>query len=103
MIWCIGYLARVGATNARFDFSPFLPALMEANRAKLPNYEDYAKHGLLMFGDLGTALLVMRLETDPGNRRPDLWADASTILTVRELMWGMPGSMTACGAARQGL
>src|SRR6516162_1647931 len=43
MIWRIDYLARVGATNPRFDFRPFLPALMEANRAKLPNYEDYAK------------------------------------------------------------
>ena len=77
---------------------------MEANRAKLPNYEDYAKHGSLLFGDLGTALLVMRL--DPTPAIADLIygrADANTILPVRELMWGMPGSMIACGAARQGL
>ena len=43
MIWRLDYLARVGATNARFDLRAFVPALMEANQAKLANYEDYAK------------------------------------------------------------
>jgi hypothetical protein len=97
VIWAIDYLGRVGATSARFDFWPFLPSLMEANRAELPGYQDYAAHGSLLFGDLGTALLAMRLE--PTSATADLIyarADANTTLPVRELMWGMPGSMIAC-------
>jgi len=97
MIWGIDYLGRVDATKARFDFRPILPRLMEANQAELPNYKDYAAHGSLLFGDLGTALLVMRL--DPTPAIADLIharADANTSLPVRELMWGTPGSMIAC-------
>ncbi len=97
LIWGIDYLGRVGATKARFDFRPVLPRLMEANRAELPKYKDYAAHGSLLFGDLGTALLVMRL--DPTPAIADLIytrADANTTLPVRELMWGTAGSMIAC-------
>jgi hypothetical protein len=97
MIWGIDYLGRVGATKARFDFRPVLPRLMEANRAELPNYGDYAAHGSLLFGDLGAALLVMRLEPSPAIA--DLIyarAEANAALPVRELMWGTPGSMIAC-------
>jgi len=97
MMWGIDYLARVGAIDARFDFRPVLARLMEANRAELPRYGDYAAHGSLLFGDLGTALLVMRL--DPAPAIADLIharADANTTLPVRELMWGLPGSMIAC-------
>ena len=53
--------------------------------------------GSLLLGDLGTALLVMRV--DPTPAIADLvyaHADANTTLPVRELMWGMPGSMVAC-------
>jgi hypothetical protein len=97
MIWGIDYLGRVGATKARFDFRPALPRLMDANRAELPDYGKYAEHGSLLFGDLGTALLVMRL--DPSPATADLIharADANTSLPLRELMWGTPGSMIAC-------
>jgi hypothetical protein len=97
VIWGIDYLGRVGATKARFDFRPVLPRLVEANRAELSKYQDYAAHGSLLFGDLGTALLVMRL--DPTSTIADVIytrADANTTLPVRELMWGMPGSMIAC-------
>ena len=97
MMWGLEYLRRVGATNAQFDFRPVLPRLMEANSAELPGYKDYAAHGSLLFGDLGTALLVMRL--DPTPAIADLIytrANANTTLPVRELMWGMPGSMIAC-------
>jgi hypothetical protein len=97
MIWAIDYLGRVGATKKRFDFRPFLPQLMDANRAEQPRYQDYAAHGSLLVGDLGTALMVMRLAPDPAIA--DLVyarANANTSLPVRELMWGTPGSMIAC-------
>lgn len=38
---------------------------MDANRAEQPRYQDYAAHGSLLVGDLGTALMVMRLDPDP--------------------------------------
>lgn len=97
VIWGIDYLGRVGATKTHFDFRPNLPRLTEATRAELPDYEDYAAHGSLLFGDLGTALLVMRLAATPAIA--DLIyarADANTKLPVRELMWGTAGSMLAC-------
>jgi hypothetical protein len=97
VIWGVDYLRRIGAIVARFDFCPVLPQLLEANRAELPRYGDYARHGSLLFGDLGATLLVMRLASSPAIA--DLVherADANTSLPVRELMWGLPGSMIAC-------
>ena len=96
MVWGIDYLGRVGATKARFDFRPFLPRLLEASQAEFAKWK-YAAHGSLLLGDIGAALVVMRL--DPDSAIADLVyarADANTTLPVRELMWGIPGSMIAC-------
>ncbi len=97
MMWGIAHLGQLGATSARFDFRPCLPRLMDANQFELPTYGDCAAHGSLPFGDLGAALLVMRL--NPIRAIADLiyvWADANTSLPVRELLWGMLGSRIAC-------
>jgi hypothetical protein len=69
VIWGIDHLGRVGATKARFDFRPVLPRLMEANQAEIKR-----SRGSLLFGDLGVALLVMRVDPIPRDRRPDLCA-----------------------------
>ena len=60
VIWGIDYVGRVGATKTRFDFRPILPRLLEASQAEFSRWK-YAAHGSLLFGDLGTALVVMRL------------------------------------------
>jgi hypothetical protein len=92
VIWGIDHLGRVGATTARFDFRPVLPRLMEANQAEIKR-----SRGSLLFGDLGVALLVMRVDPTPAIAdQVYARADANTTLPVRELMWGMPGSMIAC-------
>ena len=57
VIWGIDYLGRVGATKARFDFRPILPRLMEANQREI-TWEIPRSDGSLLFGDLGTALLL---------------------------------------------
>src|SRR5262245_37895604 len=96
MVWGIDYLGRVGATKVRFAFRPILPWLLEANRAEFAKWK-YAAHGSLLFGDIGAALVITRL--DPAPRIADLVyarADANMALPVRELMWGIPGSMIAC-------
>jgi hypothetical protein len=96
MVWGIDYLGRVGAAKTRYDFRPVLPRLLEASQAEFATWK-YAAHGSLLLGDFGMALVVMRL--DPAPAIADLVyarADANTALPVRELMWGIPGSMVAC-------
>lgn len=63
-IWAIDCLSRVG-TNERLDFRPFLTRLMDASSAEQPEFQDYAAHGSLLVGDLGTALMVIRLDPIP--------------------------------------
>lgn len=98
VIWALDYLRRIGATRAERDFRPMLPVLMERTVIKFESNSptDYAKHGSLLFGDMGAALLMMRLAPTPS--LADLVhsrAEANIGLPIRELMWGMPGSMLA--------
>jgi len=99
MIWALDYLGRIGATKMRYDFRPAVPKLVEANRIEFTpaNYQEYAAHGSFLFGDLGTALVAMRLAPSSSIASAiHARADANTRLPIRELMWGMPGSMLAC-------
>jgi hypothetical protein len=96
VIWALEYLARVAATKARFDFRRSLPRLIAANKAEFQS-GFYSEHGSFLFGDLGTALLAMRLTPSPGVADTvQARADANTSLPIRELMWGLPGSMLVC-------
>jgi hypothetical protein len=61
VIWGIEYLSRLGAAKARIDLRPFLSRLIDSNQAELSSYGAYARHGSFLIGDLGTALLIMRL------------------------------------------
>lgn len=98
VIWALDYLRRIGATGVAPDFRSVLPKLIERtvihHEASSPT--DYEKHGSLLRGDMGAALLAMRLE--PTSSHADLVyrrAEANIGLPIRELMWGMPGSMVA--------
>jgi hypothetical protein len=96
VIWALDYLNREGATEVRFDFRPTLSRLMDNTRAEMAAYE-YSEQGSLLAGDMGTALLIMRLAPEPAVA--DIVyarSSANTLLPVRELMWGLPGSMLAC-------
>ena len=99
MIWALDYLARIGATKARYDFRPALPGLLAAIRDQLPKLGYHDTHGSLHFGDMGGALVAMRL--DPAPTYADVIherAEANADQPIRELMWGLPGSMLACVA-----
>lgn len=98
VIWGLDYLHRIGATLNATEFSPSLPTLLTRTRVAFTSNSpaDYAKHGSLLFGDMGTALVAMRLT--PTTILADLIhtrAAANTELPIRELMWGLPGSMLA--------
>ena len=64
MVWALHYLARIGATERDHDFRPVLPRLIDANRAEFAQ-RPYPSHGSLLFGDMGTALLAMRIHPSP--------------------------------------
>jgi Lanthionine synthetase C-like protein len=98
VIWALDYLRRIAAIHVAQDFRTVLPKLMERtnDNFKSKSPADYAKHGSFLFGDMGTALVAMRLA--PTAALADLVhkrAEANTELPIRELMWGMPGSMLA--------
>jgi Lanthionine synthetase C-like protein len=96
VMWALEYLRRVGATRADFDFCPSLAKLIEANQAEFAK-GPYPAHGSFLFGDLGTGLIAVRLS--PTATIADIIytrAEANLSLPIRELMWGMPGSMLAC-------
>jgi hypothetical protein len=98
VIWALDYLHRIGAVSVSKDFRPALPKLMERTIAdfKARSPADYEQHGSLLRGDMGAALLAMRLA--PTSDLADLVhrrAEANMALPIRELMWGMPGSMVA--------
>jgi hypothetical protein len=98
IVWALDYLHRIGATSVAEDFRPALPKLLERATAAFQSNSptDYAKHGSLLFGDMGAALVAMRIA--PSLILADLVhtrAEANIGLPIRELMWGMPGSMLA--------
>ena len=96
VMWALEYLRRVGATRGDFDFHPRLPRLIEANRAEFAS-GPYPAHASFLFGDLGTGLLAMGLSPTPAIADSVYArAEANLSLPIRELMWGMPGSMLAC-------
>jgi hypothetical protein len=97
VIWGLEYLTRAVAPDAGADFRPVARWLLKKTWEEMEAFGDYKETGSLLFGDLGTALLIMRLTPE------QVIADhvyaravANLELPVRELMWGLPGSMLAC-------
>jgi len=98
VIWALDYLHRIGATRVAEDFRPALPKLLERTTANFESKSPagYAKHGSLLFGEMGAALLAMRLAPSASLAElVHMRAEANIELPIRELMWGMPGSMVA--------
>ena len=98
VVWALDYLHRIGAARVAKDFRPVLPTLLKRTITAFESNspKDYAKHGSLLFGDMGAALVAMRLA--PTSDLADLVharAEANNALPIRELMWGLPGSMLA--------
>jgi hypothetical protein len=98
VMWALDYLHRIGATHVAEDFRPVLPKLLERTIAdfEINAPTEYTKHGSLLRGDMGAALLGMRLAPTPSLADVvHTRAEANIGLPIRELMWGMPGSMVA--------
>jgi hypothetical protein len=97
VVWGLEYLTRAVAPDAGADFRPVLRWLLKKTWEEMEGFGDYKQTGSLLFGDLGTALLIMRL-TPEQVIADHIYARASANLQLptRELMWGLPGSMLAC-------
>jgi hypothetical protein len=101
VIWGLEYLTSM-APHAGADFRPVLRGLLRKTWEEMATFGDYAQTGSLLFGDLGTAMVIMRLAPE-AFIADHVYARASANmqLPVRELMWGLPGSMLACLAMDQ--
>lgn len=94
-LWAVDYLQRVDAVATAFDVGPHLEDLLTENRN---NYGEasHSENSSYLFGEL--PLLLMQHRMNPTeNKAKDI---AKSIRTnddqpVRELMWGMAGSMLA--------
>jgi hypothetical protein len=97
VIWALDHLARIGATRYGATEVALRDRLVEAARQKRASLGSYGLHGSLHFGDFPALLVAMRLRPDP-ETADVIHARASdnNALPVRELMWGVPGSMLAC-------
>ncbi|HRD75340.1 MAG TPA: LanC-like protein [Hyphomicrobiaceae bacterium] len=100
VVWALDHLCERGYGSSGIDLAGLLPRLLERSdadyiefAAPFPGYE---RHGSLLLGALGTALVAMRIVPDPGTAdRIFELCRANSALPVRELMWGLPGSMLA--------
>ena len=77
VVWGLEYLRRIGAIDSDFDFKPHLPQLLTNIQADMTAYGDYAAHGSLLAGDMGTALVAMRLAPSAAMAEPAGAGDAS--------------------------
>src|SRR6476620_6776845 len=84
VIWALDYLHRIGAVSVARDFRPVLPQLLERTIAGFENNSptDYGKHGSLLKGDMGAALLAMRLAPT--------WSLADLVHRRAEANMGLP-------------
>jgi hypothetical protein len=97
VVWALDHLARTGAAPYDASLVALRDRLVETARQKRAALGSYGLHGSLHFGDFSALLVAMRLRPDPA-RADTIHARASdnNALPVRELMWGLPGSMLAC-------
>jgi hypothetical protein len=97
VIWALDHLARIGATRHGRTLLGLRSRLVEVSQRHRAALGVYGLHASLHFGDFPALLVAMRLQPDAV--MADLIharASDNNALPVRELMWGLPGSMLAC-------
>lgn len=97
VIWALDHLTRTRATRHQCKLADLRDRLVQAALEQHAALGDYGLHGSLHFGDFPALLVSMRLRPDVATA-DIIHARASdnNLLPVRELMWGLPGSMLAC-------
>jgi hypothetical protein len=97
VIWALDHLVRMRATRHHRSLLNLRHPLVDAAQEQRAALGDYGLHGSLHFGDFPALLVAMKLLPDAATA-DTIHARASdnNSLPVRELMWGLPGSMLAC-------
>jgi hypothetical protein len=97
VIWALDHLTRMRATRHHRGLVTLRHALVDAAHKQRTVLGDYGLHGSLHFGDFPALLVAMRLLPDEATANAiHARASDNNKLPVRELMWGLPGSMLAC-------
>ncbi len=94
-LWALDYLQRRGAVETVFDITPELDQLVSDNR-KYRKRTPHPENASYLFGVL--PLLMMQFQRNPDSAKADEIASAiaeNNDQPVRELMWGLAGSMLA--------
>ena len=96
VLWAIDYLQTVGAIESTFNVATHLDATLEQNRQRYPQFSPYPDQASYLFGELPLLLLQYKL-TPSADKATEVFQaiHKNDTQPIRELMWGIAGSMLA--------
>lgn len=96
VLWAINYLQTVGAIDSTFDVATHLDATLAQNRQRYPKASPYPEQSSYLFGELPLLLLQYKLSPSEDKATQILHSiHKNDSQPIRELMWGIAGSMLA--------
>ncbi|MEM1291675.1 MAG: LanC-like protein [Cyanobacteria bacterium P01_H01_bin.162] len=96
VLWAIHYLQTVGAIDSAFDVAPQLDATLAQNHEGYAQSSPYPEQSSYLFGELPLLLLQYKLAPSEDKATQILQAiHKNDTQPIRELMWGIAGSMLA--------
>ncbi|MBE9159382.1 LanC-like protein [Nodosilinea sp. LEGE 06152] len=96
VLWAIDYLQTIGAIDSTFDVATHLDATLAQNRQRYPKVSPYPEQSSYLFGEL--PLLLLQYKLSPSKAKATEVEQAihkNDTQPVRELMWGIAGTMLA--------
>ena len=96
VLWAINYLQTVEAIDSIFDVTDHLDATLSQNRQRYPKASPYPEQSSYLFGELPLLLLQYKLYPSEDKAAQILHSiHKNNTQPIRELMWGIAGSMLA--------
>jgi lantibiotic modifying enzyme len=96
VLWAIDYLQTVGAIDSTFEVVRHLDATITQNQERYSKVSPYPEQSSYLFGELPLLLLQYKLSPSEDTASQILHSiHKNDAQPVRELMWGMAGSMLA--------
>ena len=96
VLWAIDYLQTVGAIDSTFDVASHLVATLAQSRQDYSKLSPYPEQSSYLFGELPLLLLQYKLSpTEEKATEIIHLIHKNDTQPVRELMWGIAGSMLA--------
>lgn len=96
VLWAIDYLQSVGAVETTFDITEHLSTALAKNRQTYAKVSSYPEQSSYLVGELPLLLMQYKLCPSKENAGQVLHSvQKNNNQPIRELMWGMAGSMLA--------